>query len=89
MSRSTTASARRSVRTPRDSVFTRLPSLNLFDARVGLRAADGRWDAYAWGRNGLGKKYFTSRGPGIGDTGAIYAALGDPATYGVTLRARY
>jgi iron complex outermembrane receptor protein len=72
-----------------DSIYTRLPSLNLVDARLGVRAADGRWDAYVWGRNILDKKYFTSRGPGIGNTGAIYAALGDPATYGVTLRARY
>lgn len=72
-----------------DSIYTRLPSLNLVDARLGVRAADGRWDAYVWGRNILDNKYFTSRGPGIGNTGAIYAALGDPATYGVTLRARY
>lgn len=72
-----------------DSIYTRLPSLNLLDARLGVRAVGGGWDAFIWGRNVLDKKYFTSRGPGIGNTGAIYAALGDPATYGVTLRARY
>jgi iron complex outermembrane receptor protein len=72
-----------------DSIYSRLPSLNLLDARLGVRAADGRWDAYVWDKNVTDKKYFTSIGPGIGNTGAIYAALGDPATWGVTLRARY
>ncbi|CAN7228553.1 TonB-dependent receptor [Phenylobacterium sp. LjRoot219] len=72
-----------------DSIYSRLPSLNLVDARLGVRAADGGWDAYVWGRNILDKKYFTARAPGLGNTGAIYAALGDPATWGVTLRARY
>lgn len=72
-----------------DTIYSRLPSLNLLDARLGVRAADGRWDAYVWGRNITDKKYFTSQAPGIGNTGAIYAALGDPATWGVTLRGRY
>jgi iron complex outermembrane receptor protein len=72
-----------------DSIYSRLPSLNLIDARLGVRAADGSWDAYVWGKNITDKKYFTSRAAGIGNTGAVYAALGDPATWGATLRARY
>ncbi len=71
------------------SIYTRLPSLDVLDARLGLRAADGRWDACVWGKNVTDKNYFISQGAGIGSTGALYAALGDPATYGVTLRARY
>jgi iron complex outermembrane receptor protein len=71
------------------SIYTRLPSLNLLDARLGLRAVDGRWDAFVWGKNVLDKEYFTSTGPGLGNTGSIYGTLGDPATFGVTLRARY
>ena len=72
-----------------DTIYSRLPSLNLVDARLGVRAADGRWDAYVWGKNITDKKYFTSEAPGLGNLGSIYAALGDPATWGVTLRARY
>jgi iron complex outermembrane receptor protein len=75
--------------TSTDSIYTRLPSLNLLDARIGIRAADGRWDAFVWGKNITDKKYFLSVGPGLGNTGSIYAALGDPATWGVTLRGRY
>ncbi len=72
-----------------DSRYSRLPSLNLVDARLGVRSADGRLDAYVWGRNILDKNYFTSQAPGLGNLGSVYAALGDPATWGVTLRARY
>jgi iron complex outermembrane receptor protein len=71
------------------SIYTRLPSLNLLDARIGIRAADGRWDAFLWGKNITDKKYYVSTGPGIGNTGALLSALGDPATFGATLRARY
>ncbi|CAN7374516.1 TonB-dependent receptor [Phenylobacterium sp. LjRoot225] len=72
-----------------ESIYSRLPSLNLIDARLGVRAADGRWDVYVWGKNIADKKYFTSLGTGLGNTGSIYGALGDPATWGVTLRGRY
>jgi iron complex outermembrane receptor protein len=71
------------------SIYTRLPGLNLLDARLGLRAADGRWDAFVWGKNVLDKQYFTSTGPGLGNTGSLYATLGDPATFGVTFRTHY
>jgi iron complex outermembrane receptor protein len=72
-----------------DSIYTRLPSLNLLDARLGVRAVDGRWDAYVWGKNITDKRYFTSSGSGIGNTGSLYSTLGDPATFGVTLRGKY
>ena len=72
-----------------DSIYSLLPSLSLVNARLGLRAGDGRWDAYVWGKNILDAKYFTSIGPGIGNTGSLYGQVGDPATYGVTLRAHY
>ena len=72
-----------------NTVYSRLPNLNLVDARLGVRAADGRWDAFVWGKNILDKEYFTQASPGLGNLGSIYASLGDPATWGVTLRGRY
>jgi iron complex outermembrane receptor protein len=72
---------------PSDSVYTRLPQLSLVNLRVGLRA--DRWDAFVWAKNLGGVDYFTFLQPGGGNTGAIYAQLGDPRTYGVTLRFRY
>jgi iron complex outermembrane receptor protein len=70
-----------------DSIYSRLPKLSLVNARAGVRS--DRWDAYVWAKNLLNKDYFTTNGGGSGNTGAIYAALGDPRTYGVTLRLKY
>jgi len=70
-----------------DSTYTRLPQLSLVNARAGVRA-DG-WDLYVWGKNLSNSKYFTFLSPGPGNTGALFAQLGDPRTYGVTLRLKY
>jgi iron complex outermembrane receptor protein len=70
-----------------DSIYSRLPSLNLVNARLGLRSANGRWDAYVFARNLLNKSYFLFIAPGVGNTGALDGELGDPRTFGVTLRA--
>jgi len=70
-----------------DSIYTRLPQLSLVNARAGVRA-DG-WDLYVWGKNLGNAKYFTYLSPGPGNTGALFAQLGDPRTYGVTLRLKY
>jgi iron complex outermembrane receptor protein len=72
-----------------DSIYTRIDGLNLLNARIGVRATDGRWDLYAWGKNITDQHYFNSTSPGLGNTGAINASLGDPLTWGVTARARY
>jgi iron complex outermembrane recepter protein len=36
---------------PQNSLVTRQDSATLINARLGLRAADQRWEVYAWGRN--------------------------------------
>ncbi len=71
-----------------DSIYTLLPNLNLLNLRLGFRAGDGRWDVFLWGNNVTNVKYFTNTAPGIGNTGAIYSALGAPETFGVTLKGR-
>jgi iron complex outermembrane receptor protein len=70
-----------------DSIYTRLPQLSLVNARAGVRS-DG-WDAYVWAKNLGNAKYFTYLSPGPGNTGALFAQLGDPRTYGLTLRLKY
>jgi iron complex outermembrane receptor protein len=72
-----------------DSIYSHLASLNLVNARVGIRAPDGRWDAYIWARNLTDEKYFTFVSAGVGNTGALVAQLGDPRTVGATVRVRY
>jgi iron complex outermembrane receptor protein len=72
-----------------DSIYSQLPQLSLFNARLGLRAADSRWDAYLWAKNLFNDNYLTFVTAGAGNTGALYAQLGDPRTWGVTLRFHY
>lgn len=69
-----------------DSIYSRLPALNLINARLGLRSSDGAWDAYVWSKNLTDKKYLTFVQAGIGNTGALFAQVGEPRTIGATLR---
>jgi iron complex outermembrane receptor protein len=57
----------------------------LLNARIGFRASEGI-SFTAWGRNILNKNYFEQLLPGAGNTGQYAAVLGDPRTYGVTIR---
>lgn len=72
-----------------DSIYGKLPPLNLLNARVGLRAADGRWDAYLWAKNLNNAKYFTFVSAAVGNTGELVGQLGDPQTWGGTIRFHY
>ena len=72
-----------------DSIYSRLPTLNLVNARLGLRSTDERWNAFIWAKNLFAQDYFTYTSAGVGNTGAVYAQLGDPRTWGVTLRFKY
>ena len=72
-----------------DSIYSLLPQLSLVNARVGVRSIETRWDAYFWAKNVFNDKYYTFVSPGVGNTGALDAQLGDPRTYGVTLRVHY
>jgi iron complex outermembrane receptor protein len=72
-----------------DSRYTELPSLSLVNARLGIRSANGRWDAYLWARNLFGANYFTFIAPGPGNTAELTGQLGDPRTFGGTLRVHY
>jgi iron complex outermembrane recepter protein len=69
-----------------DSAYSQLPALNLINARLGLRSSDGAWDAYVWSKNLTDKKYFTFVQAGVGNTGALFAQVGEPRTIGATLR---
>lgn len=81
----------------RSSVFTSsnaaratlVPGYGLVNARVGVKARDGRWDASLWARNLLDKNYFTSLTVAGFNSGAVMGLVGDPATYGVTVRVKY
>jgi iron complex outermembrane receptor protein len=57
----------------------------IINARVGFRASKGL-SAFVWARNLLDKDYFEQLLPAGGNAGHYGAVLGDPRTYGITLR---
>jgi iron complex outermembrane receptor protein len=69
------------------------PSYTLFNGRIGIGPEDERWSLEVWGRNltdeGYGQIMFDVPLQ-LGTLGPTQGAfLGDPRTYGITLRARY
>jgi Outer membrane receptor proteins, mostly Fe transport len=69
------------------SQYLNIPGYALTNARLGFRSDSG-WVTYLWVRNAFDKDYFellqaAPAGQGAGHYGA---QLGDPRTYGITLR---
>ncbi len=72
--------------TAADSEYSKIKGYTLLNLRAGIGSEDGRWDLQVWGRNVFDKLYYLSLG--AGNTGAVAGTLGDPRTFGVTLRVR-
>lgn len=70
---------------PSPSQFLNIDGYTLVNARVGFRASNGT-SIFLWTRNGLNQNYFEQLLPAPGNAGQYGAVLGDPRTYGVTLR---
>lgn len=73
---------------PSPSAYLNIDGYALFNARVGVRVSNGL-SASVWGRNIFNKDYYEQLLPAGGNAGHYAAVLGDPATYGVTLRYSY
>ena len=67
------------------SQFLNIDGYALLNGRVGFRASNGI-SIIVWGRNLLNKDYFEQLLPAAGNAGQYAAVLGDPGTYGTTLR---
>lgn len=67
------------------SQYLNIEGYALLNARVGFRAANGL-SVLIWGRNVLNKNYFEQLLPAAGNAGHYSAVLGDPSTYGITLK---
>ncbi len=67
------------------SQYLNIEGYALLNARVGFRAANGL-SVLIWGRNVLNKDYFEQLLPAAGNAGHYSAVLGDPSTYGITLK---
>ena len=70
---------------PSPSKFLNIEGYTLVNGRIGFRANDGL-SLFVWGRNLLNKDYFEQLLPAAGNAGHYAGVLGDPRTYGVTLR---
>jgi iron complex outermembrane receptor protein len=70
---------------PSPSKYLNVDGYSLLNARIGFRASKGFSVAF-WSRNLLNQDYFEQLLPGAGNAGQYAAVLGDPRTFGVTLR---
>lgn len=70
---------------PSPSKYLRVPGYALVNGRIGYRSRDGI-SIFIWGRNLLNKNYFEQLLAAAGNAGHYAGVLGDPRTYGVTLR---
>ena len=70
---------------PSPSRYLNVDGYALVNARAGFRVSKG-FSAFIWSRNLLNQNYYEQLLPAAGNAGHYAAVLGDPATYGVTLR---
>jgi iron complex outermembrane receptor protein len=73
---------------PSPSAYLNIDGYALLNARIGFRAMNGL-SVIMWSRNLLNKDYYEQLLPAGGNAGQYAAVLGDPRTYGVTLRFTY
>ena len=70
---------------PSPSSYLVVDGYGLLNARIGFKAPTG-FSVFVWARNLLDQNYFEQLLPGAGNAGHYAAVLGDPRTYGITLR---
>ena len=69
-----------------DSDATRIPAYALVDLRTGVQSKDGVWRVQLWGHN-VFNRYYLLNVSHVTDT--VAATTGLPATYGITVSARF
>ncbi len=70
---------------PSPSQFLNIDGYSLLNSRIGFRASNGI-SLFVWGRNLANKNYFEQLLAAPGSAGQYAGILGDPRTYGTTLR---
>ena len=70
---------------PSPSKYLNISDYGLLNARLGFKAANGL-TIFAWSKNILNQNYFEQLLPASGNSGLYAGVLGDPITYGLTLR---
>ena len=70
---------------PSPSAYLNIDGYTLVNGRLGFRATNGL-SAFIWGRNLFDKNYYEQLLVAGGNAGQYAGVLGDPRTYGITLR---
>lgn len=73
---------------PAGSKYLEVEGYSLFGGRLGFRSDNG-WDIYLWGRNLADTEYYEILAAQSGGSGLVVGSLGDPRTFGVTLRGQF
>jgi len=73
---------------PSPSAYLNIDGYAIVNAQLGFRATTGL-SFFVWGRNLSGKNYYEQLLVAGGNAGQYAGVLGDPRTYGVTLRYSY
>lgn len=73
---------------PSPSAYLNIDGYSLINMRTGIRVSTGI-SASIWARNLFNKDYYEQLLPAGGNAGHYAGVLGDPATYGITLRYSY
>jgi len=72
-----------------DSKYLVIDGYSLVNFRAGYVSPSGVFEGFLWVKNAFDTHYFQYMSVQPGNSGAIFALLGDPRTYGVTLRLRF
>jgi iron complex outermembrane receptor protein len=72
--------------TANDSIYGNIPGYGLLDVRLGVRTADSKYDLFLWSHNATNTDYYLVRGVTAPFSGLLYGNIGDPLTFGATLR---
>lgn len=72
-----------------DSIYSHVPGYEISNFELGVRTDDGHWDLSMWVRNAFNTHYIVTSGPLSFNSGGIGVLLGDPLTFGATLRVSY
>lgn len=67
--------------------YSRVPGYGLAGLHAGVRQPDGHWDVSVWVRNLTDTDFYNTKA--VNNTyGLVFAALGEPRTFGLTLRGK-
>lgn len=72
-----------------DSIYGLVPGATIANFRIGIRPDEEKWNVELWARNAFDAHYYQTIGKVAFNSGALSGLLGDPRTYGVTLRLSY